>query len=91
MNIYTKFKIALGLNRAYEDAKKETERMTKSIFTSKTFYFNLALGVYAVLQQSGVLASFPPEYAALIGAVGNILLRLQTTQPASLVAPPPTA
>jgi hypothetical protein len=55
----------------------------KSIFTSKTFWFNLLAGVAAVAQ---VIPVTP--YTAAAGAIANILLRAITTQPVSVPGAP---
>lgn len=48
--------------------------MSKSVFKSKTFWFNVAaLAVHA----AGIL---PAKYAVPIAGIGNILLRLLTDQ-----------
>ncbi len=56
----------------------------KKWFLSKTLWFNLltiALGVVDVV--SGVYV-INPEYIALINGVGNVLLRIVTTEPVKL-------
>ena len=55
---------------------------TKSIFKSKTFWFNvLSLAVVAGGGQLGI--PVPPKVAAPLLTIGNIGLRLLTNQPAS--------
>lgn len=50
----------------------------KSIFTSKTFWFNVATGA---VSYSGYL---PSKYAMPVAVVGNILLRFITKQPVTI-------
>ncbi len=51
--------------------------MDKSIFASKTFWFN-------VVSLAATVAGFlPPQYAAVALPVVNVLLRLVTSQPVS--------
>lgn len=55
----------------------------KSIWQSKTFWFNLITGVLAIVSEvSNVfpISQHPKLYATVI-SVGNIILRLITTQP----------
>lgn len=57
----------------------------KSIFKSKTFWFNLLTGIGTVLTQ--VTGLVPPEalpYIALVSAVVNIGLRLITNTPVTV-------
>lgn len=49
--------------------------MPKSLFASKAFWLNVA-GLLAAV--GGVL---PPEYAVYALAVGNVIVRLMTSQP----------
>ena len=51
--------------------------MSKSLFKSKTFWFNI---VTAALELSQVIP-LPPGTAVLIVNVGNIVLRLLTNAP----------
>lgn len=58
---------------------------TKSIFASKTFWFNLLSGVATVASMSGTV--LPPNAAPYIGAVSavaNIGLRFVTDTPVSI-------
>ncbi len=57
---------------------------TKPFYTSATFWFNIAAGVYEVLANFGGFDNVPPEYRAAILVVGNLLLRVKTTKPISL-------
>lgn len=53
--------------------------MSKSLFKSKTFYFNLlTFGL-------GYAGYLPAEYAGAVAAIGNIVLRLLTDQPVHVV------
>ena len=52
--------------------------MSKSIFHSRTFWVNVVTAVVAV--SSGALGvPVPGEYAVPIMAIGNVILRLLTT------------
>ena len=66
---------------AAQTAAKEAGVATKSIFTSKVFYFNLIAGVIGVLQAQGLFSLIPEPYGPAVVAVGNIVLRYVTTQP----------
>jgi hypothetical protein len=60
---------------------------TKSLFASRTFWFNAAVGVVAILSADNVVKIIPPRYAqfasALVAAI-NIILRLYTSEPVSI-------
>ena len=51
----------------------------KSIFKSKTFWFNLI--TFALTTQDLV----PPKYAPVIGLAGNLALRLISSEPVSII------
>ena len=53
----------------------------KSLFASKTFWFNAVLVVGEILQLVLSLNILPPGTAVLIGGIGNIVLRRLTNQP----------
>jgi hypothetical protein len=53
--------------------------MTKSIFKSRTFWFNV---VTAVVTYGGHL---PPEYAFYVNVIGNIILRRLTKTPVTVL------
>lgn len=58
--------------------------MSKSLFKSKTFWFNIITGA---IELTGVLP-VPVGTATLIVNVGNILIRhLGTSQPTHLISP----
>jgi purine-cytosine permease-like protein len=60
--------------------------MPKSLFQSKTFWFNLITAVVNLF--GGALGYvFPAEYAVPVIAIGNVLLRLITAYPAYIVKP----
>lgn len=63
--------------------KSKVDKMTKSLFKSKTFWFNLITGLLAV---SDVLP-IPVEYQALIVALGNVVLRFLTDKAVHVVTP----
>ena len=59
---------------------------TKNIVESKTFWVNLALGLLpAVLPYAQQAVSEHPAVSAGLGAVANILLRLVTSKPVSVL------
>lgn len=62
---------------------ERTHDVSKSLFASKIFWFNL---VTAAVELSGVLP-LPPGVAVAVVGVGNVVLRLLTTQPVHVVAP----
>jgi hypothetical protein len=66
------------------DAAKEAGVDAKSLFKSKTFWFNLIGGMVTLLQAQGVFALIPQPYDALVLAIGNVVLRIVTTQPVSV-------
>lgn len=80
--IYNRAQILLDL---LQEATVQHERnpMSKSLFKSKTFWFNI---VTATLQLSQVLP-LPVEYTALIVGVGNIALRFVTETPVHVTEP----
>ena len=56
----------------------------KSIWTSKTFYLNIALVLAAVLQQYFGVDLAPQDLEIFIAAALNIAVRFLTTQPVTL-------
>lgn len=66
------------------DARKDKgEDMSKSLFTSKTFWFNV---LTAAAELSQVLP-LPAGTLAIVATVVNIGLRMVTDQPVHLVSP----
>lgn len=57
----------------------------KSLFISKTFWFNLGMGIYNVLETVGVVALIPQPFGALFQSAVNIGLRVITGQPVKLM------
>ena len=55
--------------------------VSKSLFTSKLFWFNLLTGAAALVN----VIPLPPEYTAVAVAIVNIGLRLVTTTPVHVV------
>ena len=87
MSLYQKFKVMLGIASTYDDAvakAKESGVDAKSIFTSKTFWFNLVLGLFQVADNVGAWNIIPQPYGAIVLMVGNILLRGMTYQPVKI-------
>lgn len=59
--------------------------MSKSIFASKTFWFNVGTALVAV--GNGALGfALPLEYVIAISAVGNLILRYNTELPVHIVS-----
>lgn len=56
----------------------------KSIWTSKTFYLNIALVIAAILQQYLGIDLAPQDLEIFIAAALNIAVRFLTTQPVTL-------
>jgi hypothetical protein len=59
----------------------------KSLFKSRTFWFNALVGVLAILSADNVVKVIPTRYAPSVSAVVagvNIILRLYTTEPVSI-------
>lgn len=76
----------LQLLKIYRRAQKlagfvEEAKMSKSLFASKLFWFNVLSASAAVL---GVIP-LPPEYVAVGTGVINIALRFVTKQPVHVV------
>lgn len=55
----------------------------KSIFVSKTFWFNVISAVNFGLNAAGI-PTIPPEAADAVTVIGNIVLRFVTKQPVTL-------
>ena len=64
---------------------------TKSIFTSKSAWWNVIVTVVGTLQSTGVIAGIPPPYGIIIAGVVGIILRFATSQPVTLTGNPPAA
>lgn len=58
---------------------------SKSIFTSKTFYLNVALVLAAVLQQYFGVQLAPEELEIFIAAALNIAMRFVSSAPVTLI------
>lgn len=62
----------------------------QSTLLSKTFWFNAAVTIVAVLQLTDVIAIIPPTYYGAITAfiaVVNVILRQYSVRPVALVMP----
>lgn len=57
---------------------------TKSIFTSKTFWLNVALAGAAVVQQVTGIEIASSEIELVVAAVLNIVMRFVTVEPVKL-------
>jgi len=92
VTLWQKFKLLTGLNAVWNEAQEAATKaaqegkmgQAKSIFASWTFWFNMLMGVWVLLDQQGVLGMVPEAYQPLVGVLGNLLLRFKTTQPVSL-------
>lgn len=82
LRIYAKANKFFSLMEQASMSYEQNGSVSKSILSSKTFWFNL---VTAAVELSGVLP-LPPGVAATTVAVGNIIIRLLTTQPVHVVS-----
>lgn len=74
--------IVKGIARAVRVVRAvKRAQMDKSLFASKTFWFNLLSG----LAQFVEVIPLPAEYTAIIVALINIGLRLVTTEPVKVI------
>lgn len=83
LKIYNKANRVASLVEEGTHSYERTHDVSKSLFVSKTFWFNL---VTATVELTGVLP-IPQGTAAGILAVGNVALRLLTNQPVHIVDP----
>tara|TARA_R110000765_G_scaffold174214_2_gene278903 strand:+ start:308 stop:580 length:273 start_codon:yes stop_codon:yes gene_type:complete len=78
--LYKIYKKASKLLSLFSEATASYERagnmITKSLFLSKTFWFNI---VTVCIELSGVLP-IPPGVAGIVVGIGNIALRTLTNQ-----------
>ena len=74
--VFTIYKRAHRVAALLEEAS-----MSKSLFTSKLFWFNLLTGAAALVD----VIPLPPEYTALAVALVNIGLRVVTKTPVHVV------
>lgn len=58
----------------------------KSLFTTKTFWFNVFAGLAELIP--GIADHIPQPWGALVIALGNIILRYVTTNPVYIKAKP---
>lgn len=61
-----------------------------SLFSSRTFWWNLANGILALLSLSEVTTLIPPRFLSLqvaVVAAVNMYLRTVTVRPAKIIAP----
>jgi len=56
----------------------------KSIFASRTFWFNVVAGVVGFAQSNGLFTLIPDPYGPPLVALINLGLRAITTQPVSV-------
>ena len=83
IRILTRAQRVFGLIQTATASYERTHDVSKSLFVSKTFWFNI---VTAAVELSGVLP-LPPGTVGAIAAIGNVVLRLLTTQPAHVIPP----
>ena len=74
--------------RIYRKAMKLTgllqeASVSKSLFTSKIFWFNILTATAGLLQ----VIPLPPEYTTVGVGVVNVILRLVTDKPVHVVSP----
>ena len=62
--------------------------MSKSIFKSRTFWFNLAAAGLEVVNLLGVPLGIPPGTVILVVTAGNIVLRKLTDTPVHVITSP---
>lgn len=72
--------------KLYRKVNKVAEQMqaaneTKTLWKSRTFWFNILTGAAEVAQYAGGLNLVPPGVLGIAGAVINIGLRLVTDKP----------
>lgn len=67
----------------WDTRKRKGESMSKSLFASKTFWFNALSAVVELTQ----ILPLPVGTVAAIAAVANVGLRLISNQPVHIVAP----
>lgn len=98
IGLWTKIKVLIGLNSAYNDAVskakqdlKEKHMTAKSIFSSKTFWFNLIGSAVQVADSVGAWNLIPQPWGVAAQGIVNIILRAITVEPvtAPLLPIPP--
>jgi len=81
LRVYARANRLLSLIQQGTQSYERTHTMSKSLFASKTFWFNI---VTATVELTGVLP-VPQGAATAVVAVGNIVLRLLTNQPSHVL------
>lgn len=77
-----------GIRKTYEENEVDfiqpnEKIMSKSLWASKTMWFNFIVGVVAILALPEFVAILPAvylKYAVFVGAAGNLILRLYFTK-----------
>lgn len=89
VNIFEQVKLLWALRGAYNDAARiaAKENPMKSIFASKTFWFNVLAALVQVVSSAGLIVAIPQPYGALAQSAVNVLLRLVTVEPAVVKLP----
>lgn len=88
MTLWQETKILLGIRRVIGDAEKKAmmdKVDPKNILKSKTFWFNAIAGVIGLAQQYGLFEMIPAPYGAAAVILGNLVLRVVTTQPVTIL------
>lgn len=62
---------------------------SKNILTSWTFWFNAIAAIVMVLQLPEIQALniIPQSWMAIVAVIGNVLLRIKTKQPVTVLPP----
>jgi hypothetical protein len=81
LRVYTRARRLLSLLEQGTRSYERTHDMSKSLFASKTFWFNV---VTAAVELTGVLP-VPAGVSTAVVGVGNIVLRLLTNKPAHVL------
>lgn len=93
MNPITAWKLlrkVTKVERLWQDATASYERthdVSKSLFASKTFYFNLFTAAGEIAQMLAGIHVVPAGTLAIAASVINVGLRLTTDQPVHVVSP----
>ena len=87
--MWDKLRWALAAWRIYDaaEAAARKEAPMKSIFASKTFWFNVIAGVIGVCQAQGLFTAIPAPYGPAVVALVNLALRYVTVEPVTLPRP----
>jgi hypothetical protein len=84
--MWTELRLLWKLQGVYNHAKGNTP-MGKALLLSRTFWFNILAGGLQVADWAGGLGYIAQPYGAAITAIGNVILRLLTSNPITSVFP----